>query len=460
MNTESGSNRGRSAPARPPSRIAVVGLSHLGCVTSACLAAAGFDVIAYDEDANVIAALAQGSPPVFEPGLEDLVKTCIAGETLKFTSESQDIASADIIWITYDTPLDAEDRADTDFVLDRVMRLYPFLRPQALVVLSSQVPVGSTRRLEEAYRSTQPDGRVTFAYSPENLQLGQAIGAFTKPARIIAGVRNDEDRDRLAPLFGRFTEHVEWMRVESAEMTKHAINAFLAMSIAYINEIGGLCEKVDADATEVERGLKSEARIGPRAYLKAGAAFAGGTLARDIGFLDALGKHHQRPVPLLTAVRISNDAHRAWAQRRLADVFGSLRDRRIAILGLTYKPGTDSLRRSMALELCRWLADEGARVAAYDPTTHSLPQGHREGIELVRSSAEALRGASAAVITTEWPEFRQLDASRVVDWMVSSPIVLDAGAFLEKTLGRDSRIRYLTVGRPEFGVDFENKARA
>jgi UDPglucose 6-dehydrogenase len=427
--------------------IGVVGLWHLGSVTAACLAGAGFTVTGYDEDASTVVGLRQGRPPLFEPGLEQLLRAGLDSRRLRITSRPEDLADAEVIWVAYDTPVDDDDNADVELVIRRVCALMPALARRAIVLVSSQVPAGSTRRLEDAYRKMFPEGRLAFAYSPENLRLGKAIDAFTKPERVVVGVRTGEVRSRLEPVFRPFTERVEWMGVEAAEMTKHAINAFLATSVAFMNELSGLCERVGADAREVERGLKSEGRIGPRAYLRPGAAFAGGTLARDIAFIEAMGRQVDRPTPLFSSVRASNDAHKQWPARRLAETLGKLSGERVAVLGLTYKPGTDTLRRSSAIELCRWLATQGARVVAFDPVVRALPTDLPARVELAGSAEDALRGASAAVLATEWPDFRRLDAASLVEWMSSPPTVLDAGGFLEAAFANDARIRYLTVGR-------------
>jgi UDPglucose 6-dehydrogenase len=394
-----------------------------------------------------VAGLSRGRPPLFEPGLEDLVQAGLASGKLRFTHRIEDVRDAEIFWVAYDTPVDSEDRADIDVVIRSAMSAFPMLRDGTVVLVSAQLPVGTTRRLEESFARARAGSKVSFAYSPENLRLGTAIAAFTKPERIVVGVRNAEDRNRLEPLFRPFSERVEWMGVESAEMTKHAINAFLATSVAFINEIAGLCETVGADAREVERGLKSEARIGPRARLKPGAAFAGGTLARDISFLEAIGRQVGRPTALVSAVRNSNDSHKEWPLRRLVEVLGGIEGKKIAVLGLTYKPGTDTLRRSSAIELCGWLSERGANVIAFDPAITDPAMLQPIGIELGKSVEETLRGVSAAVIATEWPQFREIPASVFGEAMAAPRAVLDANGMLEGSLGTDARVRYLTVGR-------------
>jgi UDPglucose 6-dehydrogenase len=237
------------------------------------------------------------------------------------------------------------------------------------------------------------------------------------------------------------------MSVESAEMTKHAINAFLATSVTFINELAGICEQVGADAKEVERGLKTESRIGPKAYLSPGAAFAGGTLARDIAFLTQIGAQKSVPVHLISGVHDSNNAHKKWPRRKLTELLGSIRNRCIAIWGLAYKPGTDTLRRSSSVELCEWLSMQGARVQAHDPAIKTMPSELHDKISLCASASDALRDADALVVATEWPDYRGIDVDSVLSSMKNA-IVLDAGRFLSATLGADDRIEYVTVGKP------------
>ena len=210
-------------------RVCVQGLWHLGTVTAACLADVGHDVIGLDDEGDTIRVLTSGTPPVFEPALEELVRSGLAAGRLRFTSEpAEALRNADVLWVTFDTPVDDEDHADTAFVERRVEAVFEYLKPGALVLLSSQMPVGTTARLEADFRRRFPEKDVSFACSPENLRLGKAIRVFSFPDRIVVGVRSQADRERVAALFGPITDRIEWMSVESAEMTKHAINAFLA----------------------------------------------------------------------------------------------------------------------------------------------------------------------------------------------------------------------------------------
>jgi UDPglucose 6-dehydrogenase len=428
--------------------VAVLGLWHLGSVTAACVAEAGHVVIAFDPSAATVADLQAGRPPVAEPGLEELVQKNLAAGRLRFTDDvSQAVSTASVVWICFDTPVDDDDRADVDQVIDHVVASFPFLPDGAVVLVSSQLPVGSARRLEAAWSPIAGGRRVSFACSPENLRLGKAIAAFTQPDRVVIGVRDDAAREKLGALFAPIAANVEWMSVESAEMTKHAINAFLATSVTFINELANLCEVSGADAKQVERGLKTESRIGPRAYLAPGGAVAGGTLARDVMFLRSIGGATERPTPLLDGVVASNVSHRSWARRRLVADLGQIKGRTIAVWGLTYKPGTDTLRRSESVELCRWLIAQGARVRAHDPAVRST-DAVLPGVERTDDPVSAAREAAALVVATEWPEYRRIDANTLATATTGDLLVLDANRFLATTLGADSRFRFVSVGQP------------
>jgi UDPglucose 6-dehydrogenase len=423
-------------------KVAVLGLWHLGCVTAACCAK-HFDVIGLDFDPANIAALRQGKAPLFEPGLDDLIQAGLASGRLRFTSDiNEACAGADILWVAYDTPVDEADQADTESVLREVRRCVPALPRGALTLLSSQLPAGTCRLLEAEFGAQG----YRFACSPENLRLGKAIEIFTKADRIIAGYRDERAKAQLAELFAPFTSQVVWMRPESAEMTKHAINSFLALSITFMNEIARLCEATGADAKEVERGLKSESRIGPKAYLSPGGAFAGGTLARDIVTCTQLGQKYGEALEVIPAIKRSNDRHRQWPLQKLERIFTGQTGRRIALLGLTYKPGTNTLRRSSAVELAQALHAAGHEVRAFDPSQPAIPP-ELAFIHTFPDAAAALRDADAVVVCTEWPEFRRLDWHALVP-LLRHPLILDAARFLEKSPSGLPEVQYVTVGSP------------
>lgn len=427
--------------------VCVQGLWHLGTVTAACLASLGNKVSGLDFDTGVIEKLALGVPPLFEPDLEDLVKQGMAAGRLRFADRPEEaVKDIEVLWIAYDTPVDDDDNADIDYVVAQIEKTFPHLPEGVTVVISSQMPVGSVGRLEAIARDRFPAKGIGFACSPENLRLGKAVEVFLKPDRIVVGVRSERDRERLDRLLRPITGRIEWMSVESAEMTKHAINAFLATSVAFANEIASICELVGADAKEVERGLKSESRIGPKAYLSPGAAFAGGTLARDIAFLNHVGGWNRLVTPLLSSVRPSNDEHKLWIKRKLQSLFPDLPRIKVAMWGLTYKPGTDTLRRSLAVELCNWLITQGMEVCVHDPAVKQLPREWNARVTRSDDPVAALKGAHVLVISTEWPQYKDIAADAVVN-AAPGIVVLDANRFLSG-FSRNARMRYVAVGTP------------
>jgi len=239
-------------------KIFVAGLWHLGSVTTACLAKKGFDVVAWDPDPAVLKRFGMGKAPLFEPGLDDLLAEGIKSGRLRTAkSAAKAVHEVDFLWIAFDTPVDAKDRADVGKIKQQVRGLMKYLKPNAGVVIASQLPAGTCAELE---------GKNRIAYTPENLRLGKAISIFMDPDRIVVGVRTPEDQAFFDPLFQAISPRVEWMKTESAEMTKHAINSFLALSVVFANELAGLCDVTGAVAGEVERGLRTESRIGPKAY--------------------------------------------------------------------------------------------------------------------------------------------------------------------------------------------------
>jgi UDPglucose 6-dehydrogenase len=420
-------------------KITVLGLWHLGSVTAACCAR-HFQVTGLDFETPVIEGLRAGQAPLFEPGLDDLMKANTSAGRLAFSSDpAAACAEADVLWVTYDTPVNDADESDTAYVFERLRLALPHLPTGALVLVSSQLPVGSCAELEREFPQFH------FACSPENLRLGRAVEAFEKAERVIVGIRSDAKKPLLETLFAPFTPRLIFMRTESAEMVKHALNSFLAASITFINEIARVCEHVGADAAEVSAGLKSDPRIGPRAYLGAGGPFAGGTLARDVVTLERLGKSFGEPLAVIPAIKQSNDLHRGWIFRRLQTRFGDLRGRTFAVLGLTYTPHTDTLRRSAALELCQQLLSAGAHVQAHDPAVRELPP--KLAAVHLAPLPSVLDGADAVIVCTEWPEFRQ---GPWADWLphLRQPVVVDANRFLEKELLACGAVEHLSVGRP------------
>jgi UDPglucose 6-dehydrogenase len=397
-------------------------------------------VIGLDFDAANIANLNSGKAPLHEPGLNELLTAGIKTGKLSFTADPKiACAHSDILWVAYDTPVNDRDESDVLLVLNNLRCALAHLPKTALVLISAQLPVGTCAQLEKEFPQIQ------FACSPENLRLGKAIDSFEKAERIVVGIRNESPKPLLEKLFAPFTSKILFMRTESAEMVKHALNSFLALSITYINEIARIGETVGADAKEVSAGLKSDPRIGPKAYLAPGGPFAGGTLARDVVTLTKLAEAKNETISVIPAIKQSNDSHRDWAFRQLQSRLGNLKGKTIAVLGLTYTPNTDTLRRSAAIELCRKLLDAGAKVVAFDPAIMHLPEDFC-AVSVANDLPTALQSAAAAVICTEWPQFRQVNWPKIISGMQRT-LIIDPNRFLENELKNITGVEHLSVGR-------------
>jgi len=421
-------------------KIAVVGLWHLGLVTAAALAAEGHHVTALDE-AAIVAAIDGGTLPIDEPGLADLIAETRHAEQLQFRAAENGVGDADLVWICYDTPVDDADQPDVAWVLDRTRSVLERIEEPVVVAVSSQLPVGSIAEL----RRLCANDRLVFACVPENLRLGSAIAYFRSPDRFVVGTDGPRARAALTEAL-HFAPSIIWTTIESAEVTKHAINAFLATSVVFANEIAEICERVGADAREVERGLKSDVRVGPKAYVRAGEAFAGGTLARDLRFLADLGSRESLELAQLRATAASNERHRAWTRERVEAAVDRIAGSRIAILGLVYKPGTDTLRASNAVALARTLAAQGAQVSGYDPAIRPGDSRLSGVVDIAATAQGALAGADIAVICTGWPEFRALEPDDFLD--LQRRVVIDEARFLEERLAAVGGLTYVAFGRP------------
>lgn len=426
-------------------KVSVLGIWHLGAVTSACLADAGHVVVGVDEDSDIIGKLNSGTAPLFEPGLNDLIKRGINSKNLSFKGvEKLSFIDSALVWVTYDTPVDDDDSANVDFVIEKIINILPFLSQGTVVLISSQLPVGSVARLEKYANDNYYSLHLKFACSPENLRLGQAIRVFFDPDRVIIGIRSDAVKPLLLELFHDITDKIEWMSIESAEMTKHAINAFLATSITFTNELATICECVGANAKEVERGLKTEVRIGSNAYVSPGGPFGGGTLARDIGFLSIISSDNGLITPVISSVRESNNEHKNWAQKKLKRHFVNLHNKVVAVWGLTYKPGTNTLRRSPAVELCNWILSEGGTINVFDPVVEELPRNWGNDALKYSSGKDAIKGADILVVGTEWPELKQI-ALDITAVEINNMLVIDPNGFLKNFLA-DKAMKYYVVG--------------
>src|SRR5438876_3864066 len=351
-----------------PKTISVIGLWHLGSVVAGCWAEMGYTVIGLDRSRAVVEGLRSGRAPIFEPGLDELIHRNVSKGSLTFTTEFREaLPRSDFIFVAFDTPVDANDRLDKEPVEQAMRALTPHLKERAIVIVSSQVPVGTCGRWRQEIREVHGRSDVEVVYSPENLRLGEALGCYLRPDRVVIGADDAAARHRVTDLFAPMSAPVISTTLTSAEMAKHALNSFLAASVSFINEIATLCELTGADVLSVVEALKTDPRIWRRAFLSPGFGFAGGTLARDVQILKDIGRAGGLETPFLDSVIEVNRQRPGIVLRRLANLYGKLDGLGVGALGLTYKAGTSTLRRSVALEVIGSLVAAGVKVKAFDP---------------------------------------------------------------------------------------------
>ncbi len=430
----------------PEEKICVIGLWHLGSVYAACLADLGYSVIGVDSDRTRVENLTRGIPPLYEPGLAELIAGNTKVERLTFTTDLRlAVKGARYVLVTIDTPVDDNDEVDLSSVLSTAEELATCLEDESMLVIGSQVPVGTCHRIKALIKEKNPSLVFDIAYSPENLRLGKAIDYFKNQERIVIGADSEATLDSVEKLFGVILAPKLRMDLKSAEMTKHAINAFLATTISFANELANLCDEAGADALKVAAALKTESRIGPGLPLLPGLGFAGGTLARDLNILRKLGDRHDYDTRLVDAVLAINKEQNRLVIKKLENIFGSVEGLTVGILGLTYKVGTSTLRRSAALEIIRDLCRGGARVKACDPRADLAELKQHREFEFYPDTDEVATDADALVLVTEWPEFRDLDFERLKALM-RRPVIIDTKNMMyDRQLGKKGFI-YSGVG--------------
>ena len=425
----------------------VVGIWHLGSVVSACLADLGYRVIGVDRDPQRVKDLNKGVPPLFEPGLAELMTKNIESKRLSYTTELDSaLKDAKYVLITFDTPVDARDEVDLSKIFKTSVELGKYLEDGSVVIVSSQVPVGTCEKMASFIASQRPSLSFGMAYVPENLRLGQAIERFRHPDMIVIGSDSVATQAKVEELLSVVQAPKLKVGLRTAEMTKHAINAYLATSISFINEFANLCDEVGADAAKVAEAMRLDGRIGAKAPLRPGLGFAGGTLARDLKVLQKLGEKAGYRTHLINSVLRVNQQQNRIVAGKLRRIYGSLQNLTVGILGLTYKAGTSTLRRSASLEIIRDLTDGGARVKAYDPKADLREvQVHGE-FEFCSDPYAVASDSDALVFVTGWPEFKELDFSRIKSLM-KKPVVIDAQNMLDTERMIQMGFVYLGVGR-------------
>lgn len=421
-------------------RVAVFGAGYVGLVTGACLADLGHEVVVRDVDEKKIASLRDGRIPIHEPGLEEVVAR--AGARLRFTTDvAEAIEGADVVYVAVGTPPTVSGDADLSAVWTVVDEL-PRVERRLVLAMKSTVPVGTGRtvrhRLDERGLAN-----VGYVANPEFTAEGTAVRDFLHPDRIVVGAFEERDADVVVELHRGIDAPIVRCDVASAEMIKLAANAALVTRISFINEIANVCEMTGADVETVARGIGLDRRIGP-AFLRAGIGYGGSCFPKDSLALKQLAASSGYHFQLLSAVIEVNELQKRRVVGKLERLLGGLRGRRVALLGLAFKPGTDDMREAPSLVLAGRLLAEGAHVVAWDPVADGA--AYLDGVEIADTAMAALEGADAAVVVTEWPEIAELDWAEVARRM-AQPVLVDGRNLLDPAAMREAGFVYEGIGR-------------
>jgi len=424
--------------------IGILGLWHLGCVLTAAWSKLGNRVLGFDYDGSRIEKLDKGVLPIYEPNLNETIQEGINNQTIYFSTKIESLSACDFIFLSYDTPVLNDDSSDTTILERSVDDAGRILKENAVIIVSSQSPIGLCSLLR--IKLKQMNSSLELAYSPENLRLGDAIQCYLNPARIILGTANQETEIKCRELFSQIRASVIPMNLESAEMVKHGINSFLSMSIVFANHLADICELSGARIDDVVRGMQSDPRIGEKAYLSPGIGFSGGTLGRDLKVLDGKNVESRGNAKLFGIIHDLNSKRKASIIKRIENILGNLKGSSIGILGVTYKPGTSTLRRSLPLEIVELLINENAQVRVYDPKADYSELSTKPKFRIANSIEEASDSVDLLVLLTEWSEFRSYEWEKAYSRM-NKPYLFDAKNYLDEKMMRKIGFKYYSIGR-------------
>jgi UDPglucose 6-dehydrogenase len=438
--------------------ITIVGSGYVGLVTGACFAEFGYHVTCVDKDASKIENLHKGIIPIYEPGLESLVQQTQRAGRLSFTTELKDaVAQADAVFIAVGTPSRRGDgHADLSYIHQAAQDIAGSLQGYTVIVTKSTVPVGTCRKVSEIIREMNPTADFDVASNPEFLREGSAINDFMRPDRVVIGTQSDEDgHDRARavlqqlyrPLYLIETPIV-FTGIETAELIKYSANGFLAMKIAFINEMADVCERVGANIQDVAKAIGLDGRIG-RKFLHAGPGYGGSCFPKDALALTRTAREVGAPTTIIEAVVQSNHDRKSAIAKRIISALQDFEEpKTVAVLGLTFKPNTDDMRDAPSLSIIPLLQEAGIVVQAYDPVGHREAAKHFKNITFAKSAYDAMIGAHAVVILTEWNEFRALDFNKMAEHL-SYPLLIDFRNIYRPDEMVHTGFDYISIGRPD-----------
>jgi len=432
-------------------KIGVIGTGYVGLVTAVCLADLGHDVVGTDVVADKIDKASRGISHIYEPGLEELLKANLKKGNLNFTPDlDKAIQSSDVLFVSVNTPQKEDGSADMTFVESVSRKIADNLNDYKVVVEKSTVPVKTSMWIKKTITSCKKkDVDFDVASNPEFLREGSAVSDFLNPDRIIIGVETEKARDILVKIYEKFKDRILVTNIDTAEIIKHASNSYLALKISYINLIAELCEKTDADVNQVAKGMGFDPRIGSQ-FLKAGLGYGGSCFPKDIRALTKIGEDLGVNMNLLReADRINLDRIDFFVEKTKKALW-ILKDKKIAVLGLAFKPETDDIREASSIKIIKRLLDEGSYLRLYDPRAMEkmreiFPEEPPQ-ISYVKSPYEAVKEANALLIITEWNEFKELDLKKIKEVM-DNPIIIDGRNVYDPSEVRELGFEYCSIGR-------------
>lgn len=430
--------------------IVVVGTGYVGLVTGACFSEVGHFVTCVDIDKNKINLLKKGVSPIYEPGLDELIKKNLEKGRLNFTTDYKEAyKNANVIFIGVGTPEREDGSANLDYIFKACQEISENIENNCLVVIKSTVPIGTNERLEEFFKENLiNDIEVQIASNPEFLSQGTAVLDTMKASRIVIGVESEVAEGILRKVYEKFKQPIVCTNRRSAEMIKYASNDFLALKISFINEMANVCEIINADIEDVTKGMSYDKRIGDK-FLKAGIGYGGSCFPKDTKALHWLANDHGYEIKTIKAAIEVNENQKFKMFRKAKERFGSLKGKRVAVLGLTFKPDTDDLREAPSIPNINRLLDEGASVVAFDPVgIDNFKKRYFNEITLVNNLEEALRYADMAFIFTEWEEIKKISLDRYIELM-KTPVIFDGRNCYKLDEVRNKGIDYYSVGREE-----------
>ncbi|MBD24045.1 MAG: UDP-glucose 6-dehydrogenase [Candidatus Marinimicrobia bacterium] len=433
-------------------RIVMIGAGYVGLVSGACFAEFGVNVVCVDRDEDKIARLNNFEIPIYEPGLDNLVKSNIEAGRLVFTTDLKEaVKGADAFFIAVGTPSRRGDGyADLSHVNRTVKEIAEHLTRYAVVVIKSTVPVGTGRQVEKMIRKYRPELDFDVVSNPEFLREGSAINDFMRPDRIIIGAESERAQEVMRQLY-RVLYLIEtpilFTSLETSELVKYAANAFLATKISFINEIADLCEKVGADVHDVSRGIGLDGRIGEK-FLHPGPGYGGSCFPKDTLALVKTAEEYGSPLRIIETVNQVNDKRKSQMASRVIDACGgNVKGKIIAVLGLTFKPNTDDMREAASLSIIPALQNSGASIRAFDPQGMGEAKKLLSGVAFSNDAYGTMEGADAVVLLTEWNQFRNLDLDRMTK-LLRNPTIVDLRNIYSPSYMKSAGFNYSCIGRP------------